>query len=147
MCFSVSDILWSPKSQPKEPACPSEKPPMAEAAVLSVQGSFPWMMEHAALGSALSRNQQELKNLSLVTWLSSPTGTQAMTPTAEISPCLKEGTRPLFLFFGLLDFQVQTWRCAQCNFSLRKFINCAPRQNSASRRGFTISKTLLTALF
>lgn len=109
-----------------------------------VQQSSPGMMERAALGSAHIRNQQGWRTppLAQQSW-----GAQALTPTAEISPCLKEGMRPLFLFFGPLDFQVQTWRCAQCNFSIRKSINCAPWQSSASRRGFTISKTLFTALF
>lgn len=125
MYFFLSDICDHQKPNPRN--------------LFALLRSLPWQKHPFCLGARLlsmtggarcirictHQEPTSTEELLLVTWLSSPTGTQAMTPTAEISPCLKKGTRPLFLFFGLLDFQVQTWRCAQCNFSIRKFINCA----------------------
>lgn len=126
MYFCPSNICDRQKPNPRNLSALREAAHGRSIPSVLGQGSFPWTVGHTALGSAHNRNQQELKNLSLgsaVLQRHEPRHRhQLLRPHQEG----KEGTRPLSLFFGLLDFQAQTWRCAQCNFSIRKFINCAP---------------------
>lgn len=114
--FLLSDIWDHQKVTPRK-LCPPEKPPMAEASPERWGSApFPGFGAHCT-GICAHRSHQ---GWGTFPWLSSPTGTRALTPTAEISPRLKQGTRTLLPFFGLLDFQLQPWTCAQCDFSIRK---------------------------